>query len=178
MKKSEIVWPLITLVLSLIIGFFFGRSTIQTVTETVIRERVDTLVLRDTVRYEIPVPSFVYVTRIDTVKIVETVAVTVPITQQTYKTEEYKAVVEGYKPRLIDLEVYPQTYYITSEKEIVRTVHVKDTWQPYAGTSLNTFNQATFTVGTFHKKIALELQYISDFERKEKGYGIGIKYKF
>ena len=178
LRKSETIWVLIALAIALVSGFFFGRSTVQTVTETVVYERTDTLVVHDTVRAEIPVPHNVYVTRVDTVTIVDTVAVYVPITQMTYVTDVYRAVIEGYKPQLLDLEVYPQTYYITNEKETVRTVYVKDTFQPYVGTSYNTFNQISFVAGTFYKKNAIELQYISDIERRKKGWGIGYMHKF
>ena len=178
MKKSETIWALVALAIALVCVFFFGRSTVQTVTETVVYERTDTLVVRDTIRTEIPVPSYVYVTRVDTVTIVDTVTVTVPITQQIYATDLYRATIEGYKSRLIDLEVYPKTYYITNEKETVRTVYVKDTFQPFIGTSYNTFNQISFIAGTFYKKNAIELQYISDIERRKKGWGIGYRYKF
>ena len=50
------------------------------------------------------------------------------------------------------------------------------TWQPYVGTSYNTFNQISFVAGTFFKKSAIEFQYISDFKRKQ-GFGIAFKYK-
>ena len=51
-------------------------------------------------------------------------------------------------------------------------------WWPHIGLAYNTFNQLTFELGTFHKNIGVELQYISDFNRDEKGYGVGVKYKF
>ena len=44
----------------------------------------------------------------------------IPITRSTYKTEEYKAVIEGYKPTLVSLAVYPKTILIKNTQEIYR----------------------------------------------------------
>lgn len=41
----------------------------------------------------------------------------IPIEQKTFQTDEYKAVIEGYKPSLISLDIYHDTHYI---KETIR----------------------------------------------------------
>ena len=94
--------------------------------------RIDTVVIRDTVRDTIPVPVTRYVTRVvrDTVlRIVrDTVAntqfVEVPIETARYKTDEYDAVVEGYNPRLVSMEIFRTTSFVTKEAPVV----VKKRW--------------------------------------------------
>lgn len=38
---------------------------------------------------------------------------TIPISRKEYKTDDYRAVVEGWRPALISMEVYPKTTTIT-----------------------------------------------------------------
>jgi len=66
--------------------------------------------------------------------------------------------------------------YLPVYKEITR--YRVPVFQPYIGGSLNTLNQMSFVGGIFYKKSGLELQYISDFERRKKGWGVGLRYKF
>lgn len=98
----------------------------------------DTVVIRDTIRPPVPKPE-VKPVRYDTVRpqnrpaedAIPNVAavplpedtipritpendVIIPITQSTYKTEDYTAVVEGYRPRLVSIELYPKTTTITN----------------------------------------------------------------
>ncbi len=45
----------------------------------------------------------------------------IPISQKVYEGENYRAVVEGFNARLTEIEVFPDTYYITDrEKHLVR----------------------------------------------------------
>jgi len=94
----------------------------------------DTVVIRDTVRLPVPAPEVITVIRYDTVRpqtklpegmITATVADTVmritpgndviiPVTRNTYVTGDYTAVVEGYRPRLVSIELYPETTTITN----------------------------------------------------------------
>jgi hypothetical protein len=41
-------------------------------------------------------------------------ALVIPISKREYMTKDYRAVVEGWRPRLISLEVYPETRIITN----------------------------------------------------------------
>ena len=91
----------------------------------------DTVIIRDTVRDTIPVPTKVYITRTDTVYIDspgDTVrsGIVIPIERKVYETADYRAIIEGYKPALIDMEVYRQTQYIT--KPEIRYEKSKPRW--------------------------------------------------
>ena len=92
---------------------------------------VDTLIVRDTVRVGVPVPRVVERVRFDTVRLYarpDTAfspsdptdikaegdsAAIVPISRRVYVTEDYRATVEGYDPRLVEMELYRKTSVIT-----------------------------------------------------------------
>jgi len=50
-------------------------------------------------------------------------SIELPIEQKTYKTEDYKAVIEGFRPSLVSMEVYRQTQFI----DRVQTLTIPDT---------------------------------------------------
>ena len=79
--------------------------------------------VRDTIREPIPVPIVRTVVRYDTVRVAfpavdslpgDSAAVVLPIERKTYETEDYRAVVEGYKPSLVEMEVYRQSAIVTN----------------------------------------------------------------
>lgn len=93
--------------------------------------RCDTVVLRDTVRLPVPAAEVVAVVRYDTIpaergcvpadtvpadtilRITPDNDVVLPITRRVYRTEDYAATVEGYRARLVGMELYPKTMTIT-----------------------------------------------------------------
>lgn len=82
----------------------------------------DTIVIRDTIRIVKPKPYYVQVVRTDTIARIDTLTVTIPIEQRTYKDEQYQAVIEGYKPRLVSMEVYNKTVRIHDTIRINNTI--------------------------------------------------------
>lgn len=90
------------------------------------RIRIDTVVRRDTVRDTLLVPQKIYLTRIDTVYMqtpgdTVKVPVLVPIERKVYQTDDYRAVVSGFRPNLDSMEVFPQTRVITRTVEAAST---------------------------------------------------------
>ena len=96
----------------------------------------DTVHIRDTVRDTIPKPVKETLKRNDTVYLPvlintatdrtvegDSVPVIIPITSKEYKTDDYRAVVSGYKPSLDFMEVY-------RDKEIIAfpTIQKKKRW--------------------------------------------------
>lgn len=86
----------------------------------------DTVRIRDTIRDTIPKPVKETLKRTDTVYLPilidtttdrtvegDSVPVLIPITSKEYKTDNYRAVVSGYKPSLDLMEVYPEKEIIT-----------------------------------------------------------------
>lgn len=110
------IWGYIIAVLLFIVAFFCGRWTKYCPPEIIIRR--DTVITIDTVRERIPLPQYVTVTRIDTCWLPSTsdtvrIPVTVPIERKTYTTPDYRAVVEGYRPTLVEMQVYQKQQTIT-----------------------------------------------------------------
>lgn len=86
----------------------------------------DTVRIRDTIRDTIPKPVKETLKRTDTVYLPilidtttdrtvegDSAPVLIPITSKEYKTDNYRAVVSGYKPSLDLMEVYPEKEIIT-----------------------------------------------------------------
>ena len=82
-------------------------------------ERVDTLVIRDTIVQEKPVYRTIsqvrteYVPVCDTIRIQDTLFVPVPIETKVYEDSLYRAEVSGYRASLDRLEIYQQERIIT-----------------------------------------------------------------
>lgn len=84
----------------------------------------DTIVVTDTVRDSVPRPVLVRFDHWDTVPVPipvqgaadtvrDTVYVPLPIEQREYLTEDYHAVISGYRPRLELMEVFRRTRTVT-----------------------------------------------------------------
>jgi hypothetical protein len=82
--------------------------------------RIDTIVVRDTLRDTVFVPREVYIVRVDTVFVGtpgDTVLfeAIVPIERKVYAAGDYRAVVEGFRPELVEMELYRQTTFVARE---------------------------------------------------------------
>jgi hypothetical protein len=124
MKRISVI-PLIALIL----GALLFRSCPSRVApaERIIKR--DTVVIRDTIYPPVPKPTVITIVRHDTVQLPAILIpkeatipgdtaphdreVIVPITRNTYTTEDYRAIVEGYRPRLVSMELYRKHTTIT-----------------------------------------------------------------
>lgn len=108
------------LILALGLGFLGGRRSVT----LPLLERVDTLVIRDTVVDYRPVVTEVRTVRVDTVRLAvahppdtvvvhDTVEVEVPIITSRYKGDNYDIGVSGFRVELEYVKVYPQTKIVT-----------------------------------------------------------------
>lgn len=107
---------MIVLLMAVIVTMFVYRkpNTPHTVTVT------ETIVVRDTVRDTIrePVISAYFRTdtiwaervRTDTLYIKDSVLVYVPIERKEYRTNQYHAIIDGYKVNLVKMDVFRDTY--------------------------------------------------------------------
>lgn len=119
-KENLIVW--VGIVLMLAAAFFLGRALPKEPEPgKVVR---DTITVRDTVRDSIPRPFIVRFDHWDTLYIplynIDTpstdsvpVPIPIPIEQKEYVTEDYRAVISGYRPSLDVMEVFRQTQTVT-----------------------------------------------------------------
>lgn len=116
MMKRDWLW--VALIVSVLLNLLLaGRAAKTKQTEVV---RADTIVVRDTVRIveprvvkeEVVKYEKVYLHTTDTIIKTDSVEVIVPITQRVYEDSTYKAVVRGYNPELVSLDMYTKaTYY-------------------------------------------------------------------
>lgn len=120
-------WGYILVVLLFVGAFLAGRWTRCRTSEPTVSR--DTVILHDTLTVPVPVPSVVevvrrdtcWLVRCDTVRTSDTlrVPVAVPVERKVYATADYRAVVEGYRPSLVSMELYRQTQVVT-ERPVVR----------------------------------------------------------
>ncbi len=97
-------------------------------TEMQVNERIihDTVVKYDTIRDSVPYPMFTYIYKYDTAYFpifvdsstvghnpVDSVPVVIPVERKEYRTEDYQAVISGYRPNLDLIEVFQKTQTIT-----------------------------------------------------------------
>jgi hypothetical protein len=91
--------------------------------------KCDTIYVHDTIRIVEPIHvkeevvryEKVYLRATDTIVKIDSIEVIVPITQKTYEDSTYKAVVRGYNPELVSLDIYNSTkYYPVVEKVKVK----------------------------------------------------------
>lgn len=119
-------------ILALLAGaFFVGRCTAPD--SAPIREeitRVDTLVVRDTITREKPVPTRVYVRDSiyirDTLR--DTVIITLPREVKVYEDSTYRAEVSGYMPSLDRIDIYEQKTIVTEHKTQIVEVKRNARW--------------------------------------------------
>lgn len=110
--------------------FFAGRGCGDTGRATSVVTRIDTLVVRDTIRDTVLVPVAQHIVRTDTVFMKAAgdtvfVAIEVPIEQKAYETADYRAVVQGFRPALVEMEVYRSTVRI--DRDIRQTIPLPQT---------------------------------------------------
>lgn len=122
--KKELVNTLICIGL-LALVFLFGYNRGRNAANKPITERVDTLIIRDTIR-----PEAKIITRrvVDSIPYPVAVHDTIylPRTQIITGGEDFTAWISGYEPKLDSIEVYPEVKIIT--KEIPYEVRVTKRW--------------------------------------------------
>jgi len=90
----------------------------------------DTIVLYDTIRIKEPAPYRVEVVKTDTIRLNDTLFVPVPIERKTYQNEYYRAIVEGYKPNLVSLDLFRKDVTINDREIITNTNTITRTKRP------------------------------------------------
>ncbi|MBR4040824.1 MAG: hypothetical protein IKJ09_00720 [Bacteroidaceae bacterium] len=137
MKKKLLY---VVLALSVLLNVFLGtKAKHERADEWADKVVVDTFVVRDTIRITKPTTIYEEVLRLDTAyleradTIRDTVYVRIPITQRVYENERYKAVVQGYHPRLVSLDIYTDKTYVYSHKTIVKPAKMAVSVGVYGG---------------------------------------------
>lgn len=150
MKLRTIVAAAVAAVLVFGIGFLVGRCTSHP--EQLVTLHRDTVTVTDTIVREIPVPRTVTVVRIDTCYLpspTDTVRIPVamPIERKTYTTSDYRAVVEGYRPSLVEMQVYQKQQTITQTLPVSSKSKRWGVGVQIGYGYLPTLNRGTFYIG-------------------------------
>lgn len=137
----------IALMAVLILSFGLGRYTAKPETIVEERERIDTLVIRDTFTHY--VPQYVHRHTRDTIRVPiretihDTVAVYLPRETRVYEDARYRAEVSGYQPSLDRIDIYTKTEVVT--KDVTQVVKKKTRWglglSAGYGVTINTTDQ-------------------------------------
>ncbi len=118
--KTERTFRIAVLVLAGAALVFAGRGCSERNRLTTTITRIDTIVIRDTIRDTVPIPVTRRIVRTDTVFVRAAgdtvfVDVEIPVEQKIYETTDYRAVVEGFRPALVEMELYRNTAFVTRE---------------------------------------------------------------
>jgi hypothetical protein len=110
-KKRDFVYA--ALIVALVALLATSRHRRVEIVETM----VDTLMVRDTIRDTVRVAVASRIVRTDTVWLKAAsdtvfVPVEIPVEQKIYQTDDYRAVIEGFRPRLAEIEIYRNTTYV------------------------------------------------------------------
>ena len=149
--------------------------------ETIVQR--DTTIVRDTIveimpaetRYETLRETILVEVR-DTVTKHDTLYVRLPLEKREYRRDEFYAVVAGYEPRLIHMEVYPKTVYVTEvQKQIVRQKNYFSlgTEILYAD-MLHSYIYAEYE-RMLHENVCLSVRALHDIPTQSNGFSVGIK---
>lgn len=126
MRRRDVFYAAV--IIALLAAVCLGRRAVDPVG---VQRLVDTVVLRDTVRDTVLVPVRSWLTRTDTVFLripgdTVFVGVEVPVERRVFQTEDYRATIEGFRPQLIDMEIYRRTSCITQTE--IRTIPLRRRW--------------------------------------------------
>lgn len=120
------------IVIAIISSFLYGRKVGRQGREVVIKTKVDTLVVFDTIRIKEPLIVERRIVDTMTVEVVDykvvhdTAFVNLPREEVEYRDTSYRAVVSGFLPRLEEIEIYRQDRVVTIET--VKTIREKTRW--------------------------------------------------
>ena len=157
MEKKIVTVLLVALVF--LLGWYVGKR-MERAKFPDISERVDTLLVRDTLVWEKPFPVEVikwkttteYLPVHDTTIVRDSVLVDVPIERKVYKEDStYYAVVSGFRPSLDTLEVYKETVYV----EKVRTV---TSYKPFSWT-VSPFVSQEVGLSNYDAKVGVQAEF-------------------
>lgn len=137
----------VVLMAAFVLSFGLGRYTAKPETILEERERIDTLVIRDTFTHY--VPQYVHRHTRDTIRVPiretihDTVAVYLPRETRVYEDARYRAEVSGYEPSLDRIDIFTQTQVVT--KDVTQVVKQKTRWglgiSAGYGVTINTTDQ-------------------------------------
>lgn len=149
MNSQHSKWPILYIIILALftLTFGLGRHTAKPVRILEERERIDTIVVRDTFTHY--VPQYVHKHTRDTIRVLiretihDTVAIYLPRETKVYEDARYRAEVSGYEPSLDRIDIYTQTEVVT--KDATQIIKHKTRWglgiSAGYGVTINTTDQ-------------------------------------
>lgn len=176
--KRNIIIALVILVMGIAVGLLLRKTEYV---ETIIVQR-DTTVVVDTHIVERPVPVRVtvtdtmYVVVTDTVRINDTLYVSLPLERKEYRRDEFYAVVSGYNPSLIHMEVYPKTVYMTEKQRetVSQRNYLSAGAEMLYADAFHTYIYAEYE-RKLHRNVSFSFKALHDIPTQSNGVSIGIK---
>lgn len=113
-------------ILLVILGIAIGSSRYQKGSPIDVIEKVDTLVIFDTIKVSEPIfvkeriIDSIMVAVTDTIVRNDTTFVYLPRQQRQYQSPQFHAWVSGYDPKLDSIKLYQTTKYITKEIPVIK----------------------------------------------------------
>lgn len=147
--------------------------------EKVVVQR-DTTVVVDTHIVEKPVPVRVtvtdtmYVVVTDTVRLNDTLYVGLPLERKEYRRDEFYAVVSGYNPMLIHMEVYPRTVYVKERETVRQRNYLSVGAEMLYADAFHTYIYAEYE-RMLHRNVSFSFKALHDIPTQSNGVSIGIK---
>lgn len=125
--NKNIYIAIIVFLLGIVAGGLLFKDCSHKV-ERVVEIQKDTLWKTDTVTIDLPqetkkvtLKETLLVEVRDTLWLHDTLYMSLPLEKRVYQREEFYAEVAGYDPRLIKIEVYPKTAYVTKVEKVAKT---------------------------------------------------------
>lgn len=157
MSSTDNKWPIIYIIILALFALSFGLGRYTAKPETTLeeRERIDTLIIRDTLTDY--VPQYVYKHTSDTIRVPvpvpgpepepeperDTIYVSLPRETRVYEDARYRAEVSGYQPSLDRIDIYTQSQVVT--KDVTQVVKKQTRWglglSAGYGVTINTTDQ-------------------------------------
>lgn len=126
-KTIQIILTIAAGLLLFLLGVFSQRETRRPAPVPLPDVKPDTVYIHDTTKILDPIPVFETIEHFDTVYIAESEIIikedslVVPIQTKIYQTDEYRAVVQGYKAKLTELDIYGTSMRISQPVVYDRT---------------------------------------------------------
>ena len=134
---------------------------------------VDTHIVEKPVPYKVTVTDTMYVVVTDTVRINDTLYVGLPLERKEYRRDEFYAVVSGYNPSLIHMEVYPKTVYVTERETVRQRNYLSVGAEMLYADAFHTYIYAEYE--RLHQNVCLSVRALHDIPTQSNGVSIGIK---
>ena len=176
--KRNIIIALVILVMGIAVGLLL-RKTEYVETTTTIVERdttvvVDTHIVEKPVPYKVTVTDTLYVIVTEVIEKNDTTYVALPLERKEYRRDEFYAVVSGYNPSLIHMEVFPKTVYVKERETVRQRNYLSVGAEMLYADAFHTYIYAEYE-RMLHRNVSFSFKALHDIPTQSNGVSVGIK---